>query len=265
MRRWSEVYRDDGLVVVGAHTPEFAFEHDVELVEQAMATRRIDHPVAVDNDYAIWTAFGNHYWPAQYFIDRDGVVRDDHAGEGGYERSELVLQRLLGVERDLVAVRGEGVEAEADWQHLRSPETYLGHGRGERMATKHDVAVDEVRAYRPPDRLRTNRWALSGEWTVAAESVRSHGVGDSISYRFLARDAHLVVAPGAGSPIPFHVTLDGEPPGVHHGVDVDEDGNGVLRSGGLVNLVRQVGTVHKRTLEIEFFAPAAEAYVFTFG
>jgi hypothetical protein len=265
VRAWSRAYRDDGLVVIGVHTPEFSFEHDVDGVRQATKQRAIDYPVAVDNDYAVWSAFDNHFWPALYFVDADGIIRDDHFGEGRYEQSERVIQRLLGVERELVPVEGRGVEAEADWDHLRTPETYLGYGRGGRFASPEAAAYDERRAYELPRHLPVNHWALRGEWTIGPEKLLLHETGGSIAFRFDARDAHLVLAPGAQEPIPFRVLLDGETPGPSHGVDVDEDGNGVLRDGRMYQLVRQHAAVRERTLEITFLEPGAEAYSFTFG
>jgi hypothetical protein len=253
VRAWSQAYRDDGLVVLGVHTPEFSFEHEIEGVRQATSERSIDYPVAVDNDYGIWSAFANHYWPALYFVDADGVIRDQHFGEGRYEQSERVIQRLLGVERELVSADGRGVEAEADWDHLHTPETYLGYGRGER------------RAYELPERLRINHWTLAGEWTVGRENVALDQAGGSIAYRFHARDAHLVLSPGGLEPIPFRVLLDGEAPGPSHGVDIDQDGNGLLRDGRLYQLVREHDAVRERTLEITFLEPGAQAYAFTFG
>jgi thiol-disulfide isomerase/thioredoxin len=251
VRGWSRAYRDDGLVVIGVHTPEFSFEHDVDLVRRAIEDRAIDYPVALDNDYEVWDAFANQYWPALYFVDVEGIIRDQHFGEGRYEQSERSIQRLLGVERELVSVEGLGVEAEADWDHLRTPETYLGSGRGERLASAED--------------LHLNQWALTGEWTIGRENVALDQAGGSIAYRFHARDAHLVLSAGARGPIPFHVLLDGEAPGPSHGVDVDEDGDGVLRDGRLYQLVRQPDAVRERTLQITFLEPGAEAYVFTFG
>jgi thiol-disulfide isomerase/thioredoxin len=251
VRAWSQAYRDDGLVVIGVHTPEFSFEHEIDLVRRATRERAIDYPVALDNDYAIWSAFANHYWPALYFVDADGIIRDDHFGEGRYEQSERVIQGLLGVERELVSVEAVGVEAEADWDHLRTPETYLGLVRGERPVS--------------PDRLPLNHWALSGEWTTRPENVVLDEAGGSIAYRFHARDAHLVLSPGARAPIPFRVLLDGQAPGPSHGVDVDEDGNGLLRDGRMYQLVRQRDAVLERTLQITFLEPGAEAYAFTFG
>jgi thiol-disulfide isomerase/thioredoxin len=265
VRAWSQTYQNDGLVVIGVHTPEFSFEHEIDLVRQATTQRGIDYPVAVDNDYEIWTAFDNHYWPALYFVDADGIIRDHHFGEGRYEQSERVIQRLLGVERELVSAVGLGVEAEADWDHLRTPETYLGYGRSEHFASPGGVAYDARRTYQLPDRLRVNHWALAGEWTIGRENVLLDQAGGSIAYRFHARDAHLVLSPEAPEPTPFRVLLDGEAPGPSHGDDVDEDGNGVLHDGRLYQLVRQHDAVRERTVEITFLEPGAEAYVFTFG
>jgi thiol-disulfide isomerase/thioredoxin len=265
VRAWSDAYRDDGLVVIGVHTPEFAFEHDIDGVRRATRERRIGYPVAVDNDYAVWSAFDNHYWPALYFVDADGIIRDHHFGEGRYEQSERVIQRLLGVEREHVSVEGLGVEAEADWDHLRTPETYLGHERGAQFASPDGAALDERRAYELPERLGINQWGLAGEWTIGRENVVLDQAGGSIAYRFQARDAHLVLSPGAKGPIPFRVLLDGETPGPSQGVDVDEDGNGLLRDGRMYQLVREHDAVRERTLEITFLEPGAEAYAFTFG
>jgi thiol-disulfide isomerase/thioredoxin len=252
VRAWSQAYRDDGLVVIGVHTPEFSFEHDIDGVRQATVERAIDYPVAVDNDYELWSAFANHYWPALYFVDRDGVIRDQHFGEGRYEESERVIQALLGVEREPVSIEGVGVEAPADWDHLGTPETYLGQGRGGQLASS-------------TDRLRLNQWALSGEWTIGAESIVLEQAGGSITFRLHARDAHLVLAPGSQEPIPFRLLVDGEAPGPSAGVDVDEAGSGVLREGRMYQLVREHDAVRDRTLEITFLEPGAEAYAFTFG
>src|SRR5512133_981160 len=265
IRAWSQAYRDDGLIVIGVHTPEFSFEHELDRVRQATKDMAIDYPVAADNDYAIWSAFDNNYWPALYFVDADGVIRDHHFGEGRYEQSEHVIQQLLGVERELVSVDGLGVEAEADWDNLRTPETYLGYERSDRFASPDGAALAERRAYELPERLRFDHWALSGEWTIGREKVKLDQAGGSIAYRFHARDAHLVLSPGARKPIPFRVRLDGEAPGLSHGVDVDEDGNGLLREGRLYQLVREHDAVRERTLEITFSEPGAEAYAFTFG
>src|SRR5688572_10534711 len=265
VRAWSQAYRDDGLIVIGVHTPEFSFEHDVELVRKATKQRTIDYPVAVDNDYEVWSAFANHYWPALYFADRDGVIRDHHFGEGRYEKSERVIQKLLGVERRLVSVEGVGVEAQADWEHLDTPETYLGNARSDQLPSSNGAGPDDQRGYELPERLRVNQWALAGTWALEPESVVLEQPGGSIAFRFAARDAHLVLSPGARGPIPFRVLVDGEAPGRSHGVDVDEDGNGVLRDSRLYQLLRQHDAVRDRTLEVTFLEPGAEAYSFTFG
>jgi thiol-disulfide isomerase/thioredoxin len=265
IRAWAQAYRDDGLVVIGVHTPEFSFEHEIDRVRQATTERGIDYPVAVDNDYDVWTAFDNHYWPALYFIDADGIIRDRHFGEGSYEQSERTIQRLLGVDREFVSVEGIGVEAEADWDHLRSPETYLGYARSERFASPVGLAFDERRSYELPERLRVNHWALGGDWTIGPENVVLEQASGRIAYRFHARDAHLVLSSGARGPMPFRLLLDGAAPDAAHGEDVDEDGNGVLQDGRLYQLARAPDAVRERTLEITFVEPGAEAYVFTFG
>ena len=252
IRAWSQAYRDDGLVVIGVHTPEFSFEREIDRIKRAIAVRAIDYPVAVDSDYGVWTAFANHYWPALYFVDKEGVIRDHHFGEGRYEESERSLQELLGVQRELVSVEGVGVEAEADWEHLFTPETYLGQDRSESYVSS-------------LDRLRLNTWTLAGEWAIGRENVTLERAGGSIAYRFSARDAHLVLSPATHDPIPFRVTLEGEAPGASHGEDVDADGNGVLGDGRLYQLVRQHGAVRERTLEVTFLEPRAEGYAFTFG
>jgi len=264
VRAWSRAYRGDGLVVIGVHTPEFSFEHEVGLVRQATKERGIDYPVAVDNKYEIWSAFDNHYWPALYFIDAEGIIRDQQFGEGRYEQSERVIQGLLGVQRELVSVEGLGVEAAADWDHLQTPETYLGYGRSERF-TPAEGATLERSAYELPKHLELNHWALAGGWTIGRENVVLDQAGGSIAFRFHARDAHLVLSAGARAPIPFHVLLDGEAPGPSAGVDVDGDGTGILRDGRLYQLIRQHDRVREQTLEITFLERGAEAYVFTFG
>jgi len=264
VRAWSRAYRDDGLVVIGVHTPEFSFEREIDGIGQAIKEREIDYPVVVDNDYDVWSAFDNHYWPALYFID-DGIIRDHQFGEGRYEQSERTIQRLLGVQRELVSVEGLGVEAPADWNHLQTPETYLGYGRSERFSSADGVAFDERRVYELPERLHVNHWSLDGEWTIGRENVVPHQAGGIIAYRFHARDAHVVLSSRSQKPIPFRLLLDGGAPGPSHGVDVDKDGNGELRNGGLYQLVREHDAVRDRTLQITFLEPGAEAYAFTFG
>jgi hypothetical protein len=265
IRSWWQAYRADGLVVIGVHTPEFSFEHESDRVRHAIRERSIDYPVAVDNDYAIWRAFDNHYWPALYFIDADGFIRDHHFGEGHYQDSERMIQRLLGVEREFAQAAGVGVEAEADWADLRTPETYLGYGRAENFVPGDGAAFDERQPYEFPERVDLNHWALSGVWTVGSENVVLEQPGGSIAFRFHARDANLVLSAGARRPIPFRVLLDGDAPGQSHGVDVNEAGTGLLRDGRLYQLVRAQDPVSERVLQITFDAPGAEAYVFTFG
>ena len=265
VRAWSQAYRNDGLVVIGAHTPEFSFEHEIALMRQAAKEREIDYPVAVDNDYQIWEAFDNHYWPALYFIDADGIIRDHQFGEGRYERSERLIHRLLGVERELVSVEGLGVEAEADWNQLGSPETYLSYERSDQFASPGGAVSEERRAYAFPEHLGLNTWALAGDWMVGREGAVLDRAGGSIVYRFHARDAHLVLSCREREPIPFRVLLDGDTPGRSHGIDVDAAGTGLLWEGRLYQLVRQHDRVRERTLEITFLEPGAEAYVFTFG
>jgi thiol-disulfide isomerase/thioredoxin len=264
VRAWSQAYRDEGLIVIGVHTPEFSFEHEIDRIRLAIQARGIDYPVAVDNEFEIWRAFDNHYWPALYFIDNEGIIRDQHFGEGRYEQSERVIQRLLGVQRELVAVEGRGIEAPADWNDLQTPETYLGYGRSERFAPG-DGATLEAGTYQLPKRLQLNHWALAGDWTIGSENVVLDQAGGSIAFRFHARDAHLVLCAGARAPIPFRVLLDGAAPGPSAGVDVDQDGNGMLGDGRLYQLIRQPDTLHEHTLQITFLEPGAEAYVFTFG
>jgi thiol-disulfide isomerase/thioredoxin len=265
IRAWSQAYREDGLIVIGVHTPEFSFEHDVDRVRQATRERGIDYPVAVDNDFEVWTAFDNHYWPALYFVDADGVIRDHHFGEGRYEQSDRAIQRLLGIERDLVSAVGVGLEAAADWDHLRTQETYLGYERSEHFASPGGSAYDIRGAFEIPEALPVNHWALGGEWTIGREKVVLERAGGSIAFRFSARDAHLVLSRGTHEPIAFRLLLDGDAPGHSHGTDVDEEGNGLLQEGRLYQLARQDGDVRERTLEVTFLEPGAEAYVFTFG
>jgi thiol-disulfide isomerase/thioredoxin len=252
VRAWSEGYKDDGLLVVGVHTPEFPYEQNLDNIRRAVEAMRIDYPVPVDNDYRIWQAFSNNYWPALYFVDRDGVIRDEHFGEGRYEGSERVLQELLGIDRELVAIVGDGVEAPADWDDLESPETYVGRARAERQ-------TDDA-----PAELRKNHWSFQGDWTIKGPGAVLNEAGGGIAYRFHARDLHLAMNPD-GKPVPFRITIDGEAPGASHGVDVDATGNGVVAEPRLYQLVRQPGRIEDRTFEITFLEPGVEASVFTFG
>jgi thiol-disulfide isomerase/thioredoxin len=272
VRAWDEKYRDRGLVTVGVHTPEFPFEHDVDNVREAAQDMRVDHPIAIDSDYRVWSAFANHYWPAVYIADAQGRIRHHQFGEGQYEECERVIQRLLreaGVEDigdELVSVAPDGFEAQADWTNLGSPETYLGYEQGQNFASPGRAEVDAPRAYAIPDALRLNQWALSGEWTIARGASVLNGDEGAIAFRFHARDVHLVMGPPArDASVPFRVLVDGEPPGDAHGLDVDEQGHGTVAQQRLHQLVRERDSIMDRTFEITFLGSGVEAYVFTFG
>jgi thiol-disulfide isomerase/thioredoxin len=272
VRAWAQHYQDRGLVVIGVHTPEFDFEHDLDNVRRAVKDLRVDYPVAVDNDYAIWSAFDNHYWPALYFVDAQGQIRHHQFGEGRYEESEMLLQQLLteagsgGIGRDLVSVDAGGVEAAADWGSLRSPENYLGYERTDNFASSNGAVLDTPHVYAAPAGLRLNHWALAGDWTVRRGAVALNQAGGGIAYRFQARDLHLVMGPATrGTPVRFRVLLDGQPPGAAHGTDVDDQGNGTVTDPRLYQLVRQPGPVTDRTFEVTFLDPGVQAYAFTFG
>jgi thiol-disulfide isomerase/thioredoxin len=259
VRAWDQKYRDQGLVVIGVHAPEFEFEKQLANARWGAEHFRVDYPVAVDNDFEIWRAFGNQYWPALYLFDGRGRVRHRHFGEGDYERSEQVIQELLaeagarGVGRDLVSAAGRGAEAPADWANLKSPETYLGSARSENRVS-------------PDARLRLNQWALGGDWTVGRQAAVLEKANGRITYRFHARDLNLVMAPGAGGrPVRFRVLIDGRPAGPAHGVDVDEQGNGAVVEPRMYQLIRQSGRVADHQFEIEFLDPGVEVFVFTFG
>ncbi len=267
IRAWEEKYRDAGLVVVGIQTPEFEFEQNLDSVRREVTARGIAWPVAVDNRYEIWQAFSNHYWPALYFVDLEGVIRDHHFGEGRYEQSESVIQQLLGLRhQNSVSVHGEGDEAEAEWARLNSPETYLGYERTGSFASPGGVGLGETRFFAAPERLKLNQWALYGNWTMRGDRVVLNEAGGLILCRFQARDVHLVLRRAEGEePVPFRVLLDGEAPGAAHGVDVDVDGNGVLDDDRLYQLIREPAQVEARTFAIGFHEPGVEGYVFTFG
>jgi len=265
VRAWYEAYRHHGLVVIGVHTPEFSFERDLDGVRRAVKERRIDYPVATDNDYAIWSSFDNHYWPALYFVDVNGAIHGHHFGEGNYAESERTLQRLLGIQRDLVTAAGTGVEADADWPNLRTPETYLGYARRENLISSPTrPAAAAADGGRTPD-MRLNHWVMDGAWESTPEKVILTEPGGRILFRCHARDAHLVLRTSANDPVAFRVLLDGEAPGTSHGEDVDTRGYGTVRDGRLCQLVRQRGAVRERTLDVAFDAAGVEAYVFTFG
>jgi hypothetical protein len=272
VRAWAERYLDDGLVTVGVHTPEFSFEHTLEHVERALHQMRVEYPVAVDNDYGVWEAFSNHYWPALYLIDAEGRIRHHRFGEGDYERTEMVIQRLLMEANSaepaagLVSVNSDGAEAPADWDHLRSPETYVGYRQATNFASPGGMVPDKESTYDAPTSLRLNEWALSGEWTVEAEAAALNAPSGLIAFRFQARDVHLVVGLGtADAPVRFRVFLDGQPPGADRGSDVDGEGSGALDYPRMYQLIRQAGAIDDRLFEIEFLDRGLEAFVFTFG
>jgi thiol-disulfide isomerase/thioredoxin len=272
VRAWSEKYADHGLVVVGVHTPEFPFERDVDNVRQAAKDMRVEYPVALDSDYAVWEAFSNQYWPAVYIADAEGRIRHHHFGEGGYEECERIVQQLLreaggdGIPDDLVSVSDDGFEAQADWSTLESPETYLGYRQAQNFASPGGAERDEPRTYVAPEQLRLNQWALSGEWAVERGACVLNRADGRIAFRFHARDVNLVMGPRArGTSVPFRVLVDGELPGDAHGLDVDEKGHGTLSHQRLYQLIRERGSITDRTFEIAFLAPGVEAYCFTFG
>ena len=272
LRAWAEKYSGHGLVVIGVHTPEFSFEHNVANVRQAVQDMGITYPVATDNDYAVWRAFGNHYWPALYFADAGGRIRHHHFGEGEYGQSEMVIQQLLAeagsadAGTDLVSVEARGLEAPADWASLRSPENYTGHGRTENFASPGGAVPGKPHLYTIPARLGLNQWALSGDWTIEDEAATLNATNGQIACRFHGRDLNLVMGPAAlGTPVRCRVLIDGQPPGEAHGSDVDRDGNGMVTQQRVYQLIRQPGPITGRTFEITFPDPGAQAYAFTFG
>jgi thiol-disulfide isomerase/thioredoxin len=272
IRAWADKYKAQGLVIIGVHSPEFPFEHDLENVRRAVKEMRVTYPVAVDNDFAIWRAFDNNYWPALYLLDGDGRARYQHFGEGAYDQIERNIQRLLksagarDVRSELVSVVPEGAEVAADWGNLKSPENYVGYGRTENFVSPGGAAVDERHVYAAPGRLRLNQWALSGEWTVSQGATALNKPNGRISYCFHARDVNLVMGPAVrGVPVRFRVRVDGQPPGATHGVDANEQGNGVVADQRVYQLIRQPKPIVDRQFEIEFLDPGVEAFSFTFG
>ena len=271
IRAWVRKYTQ-GLIVIGVHTPEFAFERDLENVRRAVQQLGIDYPIAIDNDYAIWRAFSNRYWPALYFLDSRGRLRQHHFGEGEYAQSEMAIQRLLAeagtssVGAGVVSVSGSGVEAAADWGNLRSPEIYLGYDRTDNFSSPGGIARGRPRAYAPPARLGLNHWALAGEWTMADQPVTLSRAPGVIVCRFHARDVHLVMGPlHRDRPVRFRVSMDGQRPGSARGLDVDDSGSGTVAAQRLYQLVRQPGPIVERTLEVQFLDAGVEAFAFTFG
>jgi hypothetical protein len=271
VRAWADKFGNSGLAVIGVQTPEFEFEKDLDGVGVAIEAMDVRYPVAVDNDYAVWQAFDNHYWPALYFVDAQGRIRHHRFGEGEYEESERVLQMLLaesGVDVDLALVRIEpyGVELPADWDSLRSPENYVGYERTQGFASPGGIVQDERHTYTAPPSLRRNQWALSGDWRVGPVATVLEEPSGRISCAFRARDLHLVMRPTvAHTSVHFQVRLEGRPPGSAHGLDVDGDGHGTVTDQRLYQLVRQPGPIVDRLFEVEFLDAGVEAYVFTFG
>jgi thiol-disulfide isomerase/thioredoxin len=272
VRAWAEKYGVHGLVVIGVHTPEFSFEHIVDNIRWALKDMRISYPIAIDSDYGIWRAFNNEYWPASYFIDAKGHIRHHQFGEGDYQQCEMVIQQLLSetgiheFERTPVSVAAIGTEVAADLDNLRSPETYLGHEQTQNFASSHGAAWSKPHAYESPVRLGLNFWALAGNWTAGKEAVVLNESNGRIAYRFHARDLNLVMGPKVrGSSVRFRVLLDGQPPTLAHGADIDGQGKGTVVEQRLYQLIRQPAPISDRRFEIEFLDAAVEAFDFTFG
>ncbi len=271
VRAWAEKYKDEGLVVIQVHAPEFEFEKDLENVRRELKREGIDFAVAVDNEHAIWRAFDNQYWPALYFINGKGRIRHHQFGEGEYAQSERVIRELLaeartgGRGKENVSVEGRGIEAAADWASLQSPENYLGHERTVNFASPGGIA-DQRHGYAVPTRVKLNHWALAGSWTIGKQATVLHQASGRLVYRFHARDLHLVMGPAAaGTSVRFRVTIDGHPPGAAHGLDVDEQGMGTVTGQRLYQLIRQPKPIAERQFEIEFLDPGVELFAFTFG
>ena len=271
-RAWSQRYRDKGLITIGVHTPEFKFEHDLDNVRWAVEARKIDYPVAVDSDFEVWRSFANNYWPALYFIDLNGRIRHHRFGEGDYERSEMVIRQLLaeaGVEDlppGLATIEPSGDEVQADWEDLGSPESYLGYEQAAGFDPGGSSAFDRPHAYTAPSRLRLNRWALTGDWTVRDDAAHLNGPTGRIAYQFHARDVNLVMGPAKKRvAVAFRVYLDGQIAGSSHGADVDAAGQGSVVQQRMYQLIRQSKPIRDRRFEIEFLDAGAEGFCFTFG
>ena len=272
VKAWDAKYRDLGLTVIGVHTPEFGFEHDVDNVVAQSRSFGVEYPIAIDSDYGVWQAFSNHFWPALYVADAEGRIRYHHFGEGEYAMAEMVVQQLLveagaeGVDMDLVSVEPKGFEVAADWRTLRSPETYLAYGRSAGFASPESARFNVPHTYPDPDRLFLNEWAPSGPWTLAQHAAVTRERGARISFQFQARDVNLVMGPATrGTSVPFRVRLDGTAPGDAQGFDVNDQGTGTLADQRLYQLIRQTGRIGERLVEIEFLDAGAEVYCFTFG
>jgi thiol-disulfide isomerase/thioredoxin len=272
VRAWAKKYKDQGLIVIGVHTPEFSFEKDVDNVRQAAREIGVDFPIAIDSNYTIWDAFQNQYWPALYFVDAQGHIRHRQFGEGEYEQSEMIIQHLLGevgkagLGHELASPDIRGTEAAADWRSLKSLETYLGYGRSESFNSPGGAVLGKSRVYAIPTRLELNEWALAGDWSIGKEATLLQGPNGRIVYRFHARDLNLIMGPSTpGFSLRFRVTVDGQPPGAAHGSDVDEDGTGTITEPRMYQLIRQSQPIIDRLFEVEFLDKGAEAFDFTFG
>jgi thiol-disulfide isomerase/thioredoxin len=272
VRAWAEKYKDHGLVVINVQTPEFEFEKNIDNVRRASKEMGVDYPTAVDNDYAIWNAFDNHYWPALYIVDAKGRIRHHQFGEGDYERSEAIIKQLLieagqtGIGPELAQIHESGAEVQADWSDLKTGETYVGYDRAENFSSPGGLASGKSHVYAAPTKLELNHWALVGDWTAGKQGTISNEANGRIVFRFHARDVHLVMGPATrGSSVRFRVRIDGAPPGDAHGVDADAQGNGTVTEQRLYQLIRQPKPIVDRQFEIEFLDPGAEAVVFTFG
>lgn len=270
LREWARKYQDRGLVVIGVHTPEFAFEHDIAKVERACEMERVNYPVVLDNDYEIWSAFANNAWPGFYFIDAEGRIRDRVLGEGNYDASERLIQQLLSetgaMANDPIAdIPGTGAQAAPDWATLRSPETYVGYAKASNFASRGGLRTNTPAEYEASASLRLNHWDLSGLWRSGEEFATSNAAGAAIRFRYHARDMHLVLGRNGQPPVPFRVAIDGEPPGTDHGVDIDAEGRGLIEEDRMYQIVRQAGSVRDRTVEVTFSGEGARVYAFTFG
>ncbi len=272
VRAWAEKYKDQELVVIGVHTPEFEFEHDVDNVRRSAKDMMVNFPIATDNDYGVWNAFDNHYWPALYIIDAKGQIRHHEFGEGNYDESEKIIQQLLteagskDVSNELVKVDPTGLEVAADWNNLQTPETYVGYDRTENFASPESPVPDAAHVYTAPAQLTLNHWALAGDWTVGGQATVLNKANGRIVYRFHARDLHLVMGPvSPGTSARFRVLIDGKAPGAAHGGDIDEQGNGTVSEQRLYQLIRQSEPITDRQFEIEFLDPGVAAFSFTFG
>jgi thiol-disulfide isomerase/thioredoxin len=270
VKAWDDRYRKDGLVVIGVHAPEFAFEREPANVAKAIKDLGIRYPVALDNGYVLWRALHNNYWPAHYFVDAQGRIRYHHFGEGDYDSSERVIRQLLAEAghapegQPMNAIHGSGTFAAAALRDIGSPETYIGYARAERFVSPGGLAHDVAKTYAAAP-LALNDWSLEGQWRDSAQSARSLAPGAKISFRFHARDLHLVLGSGTGKPVRFRVTIDGRAPGADAGVDVSAAGTGVVTAQRLYQLVRQKGPIRDRTFTIAFLDPGVDAFSFTFG